>query len=47
MRCVSVLMIEPHDWMLPGQYSSAGFQRAVAQERFEMLISGENLFFVR
>jgi FkbM family methyltransferase len=44
---VSAVMIEPHDWMLPGQYSSLPFQRAIAQHSFELLISGENLFYIR
>jgi hypothetical protein len=44
---VSVVMIEPRDWMLPGQYSSLPFQRALAQRSFELLISGENLFYIR
>jgi len=42
----TALIIEPHDWMLPGRRSSAAFRSAVGPE-FEMLISGENLIFVR
>jgi FkbM family methyltransferase len=42
----TALIIEPHDWMLPGRCSSAAFRSAIGPE-FEMLISGENLVFVR
>ena len=39
-------MIEPHDWMLPGGKSSRSFRAAIGPE-FDMLISGENLIFIR
>lgn len=41
------LIIEPHDWLFPGRYSSHSFQAATAGERFELLIRGENLFYIR
>jgi FkbM family methyltransferase len=44
---VSMIMIETHDWLLPGQFSSRSLQRAMAERPFEMLLSGENLFYVR
>jgi FkbM family methyltransferase len=44
---VRMVMVETHDWMLPGQFSSGSLQRAIAQRPFEMLLSGENLFYVR
>lgn len=43
----TVVIIELHDWMLPGQYSSLPFQRAMLSLNYEVLISGENLIFVR
>lgn len=43
----AVLAIEPHDWMLPGQFTSRNFMRAVAAQDFELFILGENLIFVR
>ena len=42
-----VVIIEPHDWMLPGSATSRTFQRALLERDFELLISGENLVFVR
>lgn len=42
-----VVMIEPHDWMMPGQGTSFAFQRAMAQHSFELFIRGENLVYVR
>ncbi len=40
---VCVILIEPHDWMLPGQRSSQPFQRAVAAHDFDIVVKGENL----
>jgi len=42
-----MVIIEPHDWMLPGQGSSLAFQKAMAQHNFEVFLSGENLIYVR
>ena len=43
----TVVMIEPHDWMLPGKKTSSTFQRAMGEREFEVFIRGENLFYVR
>lgn len=42
-----MVIIEPHDWMLPGERSSGPFQKAMASRNFELFISGENLIYVR
>jgi FkbM family methyltransferase len=42
-----IVMIEPHDWMLPGQMTSRAFQQAMAAHPFEMFIRGENILYVR
>ncbi len=39
------VIIEPHDWMLPGRNTSREFQRAIAVEDFEIVIRGENLLY--
>jgi FkbM family methyltransferase len=44
---VSLVMVETHDWLLPGQFSSRSLQRAMAERPFEMLLSGENIFYVK
>lgn len=44
---VFLVYIEPHDWLLPGQGTSRTFQRAMGDRDFEILISGENLVYVR
>ena len=44
---ISALLIETHDRLMPGRYSSAPLQRAIAARRFEILISGDNLIYVR
>jgi FkbM family methyltransferase len=43
---LKALFIEPHDWMLPKQFSSWGFQRTMAQHKFELVIMNENLLYV-
>jgi FkbM family methyltransferase len=43
----TALLVETHDWMLPGQHSSRALQRAVWGRDFEVLVRGESLFFVR
>ena len=42
-----VVVIELHDFMLPGQYSSLHFQKAMLSLNAEILTVGENLIFVR
>ena len=46
-RTPALIIIEPHDWMLPGEGSSASFQKALAKYDWELLIKGENLFYFR
>jgi FkbM family methyltransferase len=43
----AAVMIEPHDWLLPGSGTSTDFQKAMAERGFDLLISGENLLYVR
>lgn len=43
----ALIIIEPHDWMLPGQGSSANFQKAMARCDHEILVKGENLFYFK
>ena len=43
---VAAIFVELHDWMLPGRGTSRSFRQAIGPE-FDMLISGENLIFVR
>lgn len=42
----AAIIIEPHDWMLPGGGTSQAFQRALMGRQREILVSGENLIFV-
>lgn len=44
---MKVIMIEPHDWIAPGNGSSLTFQRVLGQNEFELFIRGENLIYVR
>jgi FkbM family methyltransferase len=47
LRDVTLLIVEPHDW-LPGEANtSRTLQRAVASCEFDLLLSGENLVYVR
>jgi FkbM family methyltransferase len=47
LNVVDVLVVEPHDWLFPGKRTSKNFQTALAARQFELLISGENLIYVR
>jgi FkbM family methyltransferase len=42
-----VIIIEPHDWMAPGVGKSLNFQKAIAKRNFELLISGDNIIYIR
>lgn len=44
---VDIVFIEPHDWMKPGERTSATFQRAMSKHPFELFIRGENLIYSR
>ena len=44
---VYAVYIESHDWLMPGQFTSRTFQKAMAQQDFEIFIRGENLVYVR
>ena len=44
---VEVVIIEPHDWLMPGAGTSRNFQKAMVERDFEMVISGENLIYLR
>jgi FkbM family methyltransferase len=41
-----VVIVEIHDWMLPGRKTSFSLQRAMADRPFEIMISGENLVYI-
>lgn len=45
-RCHAVI-IEPHDWLLPGQRSSGSFQKVMGELPFEIFLHGENLVYAR
>jgi FkbM family methyltransferase len=42
-----VLIVEPHDWMLPGAGTSASLQRRMMTGKCDLLIRGENLVWVQ
>ena len=42
-----LLIIEPHDRLFPGKFTSLPLQRAMANRKFEMLVHGENLVYIR
>jgi FkbM family methyltransferase len=44
---VSIIFVEPHDWLLPGKKTSRSFQRAMGSRDFDLFICGENLVYVR
>lgn len=42
-----LVIVEPHDWMMPGSRTSQSFQKAMAKHDFEMFILGENILYAR
>jgi FkbM family methyltransferase len=40
------VVVEPHDWMLPGRATSRPFQREMAHRNFDILVCGENLMYL-
>jgi FkbM family methyltransferase len=40
-----VIIVEVHDWMLPGKGTSRALQQAMGTRNFEMVLSGENLIY--
>ncbi|HEY6870246.1 MAG TPA: FkbM family methyltransferase [Novosphingobium sp.] len=45
-RCY-MIVLEPHDWLMPGKHLSRTFQQALAQHPFELFVRGENIAYVR
>lgn len=44
---VEAVVIEPHDWLLPEQRSSRGFQRELGQRDFAMVLHEGNITYIR
>lgn len=42
----TVLIVETHDWMLPGEANSANFLKAISGKNRDFLINGENVFSI-
>jgi FkbM family methyltransferase len=40
-----VVIVEVHDWMLPGKGTSRALQQAMGTRNFELVLSGENLIY--
>ncbi|MGC4093016.1 MAG: FkbM family methyltransferase [Polyangiaceae bacterium] len=47
LRNTPCIVIEPHDWMLPGHGSLQPLMSAVVNGNYDVLLRGENMFFVR
>ena len=44
LKCVPLIIIELHDWMLPGTANSKNFLRSISEFNFDILYRGENIF---
>jgi FkbM family methyltransferase len=42
-----LIILEPHDWLLPGEANSKNFIKALANKNRDFLIYGENIFSIR
>lgn len=47
LESVAAIVIELHDWLLPGQGTSANFFRSIAGFPFDVILQGENLLVFR
>lgn len=47
VREATVVIIEPHDWLMPHAASSRTFQRVFGELDYDLLIRAENLVYVR
>lgn len=43
LQSVVMVIIELHDWLLPGQGTSRNFLRRIAEQDFDVVLRGENL----
>ena len=44
---ISLLYIEPHDWLYPGKHTSRTFQKALGDRDFHLFIVGPHLCYAR
>jgi len=44
---ISLLFIEPHDWLMPGERTSGSFQKALGERDFHLFIVGPHLCYAR
>ena len=43
----TMIIVEPHDWLLPGRRTSKFLQKEMGQRDFDLFICDENLVYVR
>jgi hypothetical protein len=43
----TMIIIEPHDWLMPGGRTSRTLQKAMGWRDFDMILDGENIVYVR
>ncbi|MET4456742.1 FkbM family methyltransferase [Bradyrhizobium sp. RT3b] len=43
----AMLIIEPHDWLLPHERTSSSFQKEMGARQFDIFVAGENIIYVR
>lgn len=46
-RDAQLIVVETHDWLLPGAGTSRNFRRCIAELPIDLLARGENLFCFR
>lgn len=44
IKYIPLIIIELHDWMLPGKNTSSNFLRVMANRNFDLITRGENIF---
>jgi hypothetical protein len=44
MKDCALIVMEPHDWLYPGERTTQSFRRAIADLPIELVMRGANLF---
>jgi hypothetical protein len=47
LELATMLIIELHDWLMPGQGTSRNFFKRVAENKFDVVLRGENLLLFK
>jgi hypothetical protein len=47
VRAPALIVMEPHDWLYPGEGTTRNFRRSIADLIIDVVVRGENIFCFR